>query len=239
MLFLNRIFSLCVCRIRLKESDLQNHVCYSYQCYEQVFHTKTLGLYSEIPGFTGFFSLTCIFQDCVNYHMIFFYCQSFNKIQIRPDKGNLFACYRLLHAVTNFFMSVYFVFFIQFLIFFSFQVRYFYFQSTKKNFRVLLYEWNSSASRLQRSHYKETVYFLPLSPQEILALAFYRLYKDERLSRRWSHLLVLNSELLYWEFSALTTRLFIILLRVFGESGIVRQRVKSELRGSWFKFHKH
>ena len=131
MLFLNRIFSLCVCRIRLKESGLRNHVCYSYQCYEQVFHTKTLGLYSEIPGFTGLFSLTCPFQDCVNYHMIFFYCQSFNKIQIRPDKGNLYACYRLLHAVTNFFECI-FCFFIQFLIFFSFQVCYFYFQLTKK-----------------------------------------------------------------------------------------------------------
>ena len=37
------------------------------------------------------------------------------------------------------------------------------------NFMAPLYGWASAVSRLQR-HYKETVYFLPLSPQEVLIL---------------------------------------------------------------------
>ena len=36
------------------------------------------------------------------------------------------------------------------------------------------------------SHFEGTVYFLPLSPQKFLA------QKDERLSRPWSHPVVLN-----------------------------------------------
>ena len=36
--------------------------------------------------------------------------------------------------------------------------------------------------------------------------SFYRPWKDERLSRPWSHLVVLNTGLLDWESSALTTR---------------------------------
>ena len=39
----------------------------------------------------------------------------------------------------------------------------------KKNFTTPFYEWGLTASRLQ-SHYKETVYFLPLGPQDFLAL---------------------------------------------------------------------
>ena len=36
--------------------------------------------------------------------------------------------------------------------------------------------------------------------------SFYRPWKDERLSRPWSHPVVLNTGLLDWESSALTTR---------------------------------
>ena len=39
----------------------------------------------------------------------------------------------------------------------------------KKSFMVPFNGWGSAASRL-RSHYKETVYFLPLSSQEVLVL---------------------------------------------------------------------
>ena len=39
--------------------------------------------------------------------------------------------------------------------------------------------------------------------------SFYRPRKDERLSRPWSHPVVLNTGLLDWESSALTTRLLL------------------------------
>ena len=39
----------------------QTYVITFVTVYEQVFHTKTLNLYSEIPGFTDFFLLTCPF----------------------------------------------------------------------------------------------------------------------------------------------------------------------------------
>ena len=54
--------------------------------------------------------------------------------------------------------------------------------------------------------YREAVYSLPLSLQKFLVLIFNRPLKDERLSRTWSHQVVLNTEPLDWEFSALTTR---------------------------------
>ena len=38
-----------------------------------------------------------------------------------------------------------------------------------KKFMAPFYGWGSTVSRLQ-SHYEETVYFLPLSPQEFLVL---------------------------------------------------------------------
>ena len=56
------------------------------------------------------------------------------------------------------------------------------------------------------SHFEEAVYFLPLSSQ-IFWYSLYRPRKDERLSRPWSHPVVLNTEPLDWESSALTTRL--------------------------------
>ena len=54
--------------------------------------------------------------------------------------------------------------------------------------------------------YGEAVYSLPLSLQKFLVLIFNRPLKDERLSRAWSHPVVLNTEPLDWESSALTTR---------------------------------
>ena len=55
------------------------------------------------------------------------------------------------------------------------------------------------------SHFEEVVYFLPLSSQKSW-YSFYRPRKDERLSRPWSHPLVLNTGPLVWESSALTIR---------------------------------
>ena len=61
----------------------------------------------------------------------------------------------------------------------------------KKNFMAPFYGWGSTASRLQ-SHYKETVYFLPLSFQ-IFLVSFDQPRKDERLSRPWNHPVVFNT----------------------------------------------
>ena len=55
------------------------------------------------------------------------------------------------------------------------------------------------------SHFEEAVYFLPLSSQ-IFWYSLYRPRKDERLSRPWSHPVVLSTGPLDWESSALTTR---------------------------------
>ena len=54
------------------------------------------------------------------------------------------------------------------------------------------------------SHFEEAVYFLPQVPRN----SWYSLYqprKAERLSRPWSHPMVLNTGPLEWESSALTT----------------------------------
>ena len=71
-------------------------------------------------------------------------------------------------------------------------------------FIALFYGWGSTASRLQ-NHFKERVYFLLVSPQEFLVLIWLAL-EDERLSRSWSHPVVLNLRALDWESSNLTTR---------------------------------
>ena len=54
------------------------------------------------------------------------------------------------------------------------------------------YGWNSTASRLQ-SHYEEAVYLLTTKLPEIHG-THNRPQKDEKLSRPWSHPLVLNTE---------------------------------------------
>ena len=74
----------------------------------------------------------------------------------------------------------------------------------KKNFIAPFYGWGSTVSRLQ-SHYKEAVYFLPVSSQTLLVL-IWSTSEGYRLSRPWSHPMVLNTGLLDWESSALTTR---------------------------------
>ena len=63
------------------------------------------------------------------------------------------------------------------------------------------------------SHFKEAVYFLPLSSQKFLVYSFYRPRKDEKLSRPWSHTVVLNTGPLDWKSSTLTTRVLLPLLR--------------------------
>ena len=60
-------------------------------------------------------------------------------------------------------------------------------------------------ARLQ-CHYEKAVYFLPLSFPDIPGAHLIHLGKDERLSRRWSHPVVLNTGGLDQESSALTTR---------------------------------
>ena len=61
--------------------------------------------------------------------------------------------------------------------------------------------------------------------------SFYRPWKDERLSRPWSHPVVLNTGPLDWESSAITTRPLMsqnILQNLF-----IRKRGKYAVRKSW------
>ena len=60
----------------------------------------------------------------------------------------------------------------------------------KKTLWPVFYGWGSAVSRLQ-SHYCETVYFLPLRPQEFLVFILSN-WKDGRLSWPWSHPVVLK-----------------------------------------------
>ena len=54
-------------------------------------------------------------------------------------------------------------------------------------------------------HFKEAVYFLPISSQ-IFLVSFYRPQKDERLIQPWSYPVVLNTGPLDWKYNTLTTR---------------------------------
>ena len=67
---------------------------------------------------------------------------------------------------------------------------------------ALFYGWGSTASRLQPLR-GGSLLFTILSTSE--GYSFYRPQKDERLSRPWSHPVVLNTGPLDWESSALTT----------------------------------
>ena len=73
-----------------------------------------------------------------------------------------------------------------------------------KNFMNPFYGCGSTVSRLQ-SHYKEIVYFLPVSSQKFLVLIWSTSeeWKGE-LSQPWSHPVVLNTGPLDWESSTLT-----------------------------------
>ena len=75
---------------------------------------------------------------------------------------------------------------------------------TKKNFTAPFNKWGSTDLELQ-GHYKETVYFLPLSPQKFL-VPFDQPRKGERLSQPCSHPVVLNTgpQPQDWESIALT-----------------------------------
>ena len=72
----------------------------------------------------------------------------------------------------------------------------------KKTLTAPFYGWGSTVSRLQ-SHYKETVYFLPLGPQDFLVLIQYSFSPRKG---PWSHSAVLNRGSLDWESSSLTIR---------------------------------
>ena len=72
-----------------------------------------------------------------------------------------------------------------------------------KNFMVHFYGWGSTASRLEPLRGGSLLF--TTKSQKFLILT-YRPRKDERLSRPWSHPLVLNTGSLNWESSALTTR---------------------------------
>ena len=55
------------------------------------------------------------------------------------------------------------------------------------------------------SHFEEVVYFSPSDPRNSW-YSFYRPRTDERVSRPWSHPVVLNTGPLDWESSTLITR---------------------------------
>ena len=67
------------------------------------------------------------------------------------------------------------------------------------------YGWGSTASRLDRATLRRQFTFYHQVPRDSW-YSFYRPQKDERLSRPWSHPVVLNTGLLDWESSVLTTR---------------------------------
>ena len=73
-----------------------------------------------------------------------------------------------------------------------------------KNFTAPFYGWGSTASWLEPL-WGGSLLFTTKSP-EIFGTDFYRLRKDERLSRPWSYLVVLSMGPMNWESSALTSR---------------------------------
>ena len=72
------------------------------------------------------------------------------------------------------------------------------------NFMAPFYGWGSTASRLQPLR-GGSLLFTNSVPRKSW-YSFYRPRKDERLSRPWSHPVVLNTGPLDWELSTLTTR---------------------------------
>ena len=79
-------------------------------------------------------------------------------------------------------------------------------------FKVILYGpflWMGfNCLKVTYSHFEEAVYFLEIqnSVPRNSWYSFYQPRNDERLSRPWSHPVVLNTGPLDWESSALTTR---------------------------------
>ena len=68
--------------------------------------------------------------------------------------------------------------------------------------------WGSTISRLQ-SHFEETFYFFHSTPKTSW-YSFNQPQEDKRLSKPWSHPVVLNLGLLDWETSALTTKPLVV-----------------------------
>ena len=66
------------------------------------------------------------------------------------------------------------------------------------------YGWGSTASKLEQLQGGGLLFTTKF--QENSWYPFYQPQRDERLSRPWSHSVVLNTETLDWESSALTTR---------------------------------
>ena len=82
-------------------------------------------------------------------------------------------------------------------------------KETLKNFMAPFYGWGSTASRLVPLRGGSLHFATKLSqilPPRYSWYSFYRTWKDERLSRPWSHPVVLNTGPLDWKSSALTTR---------------------------------
>ena len=77
----------------------------------------------------------------------------------------------------------------------------------KKNFMAPFYGWDSTASQLQPLR-GGSLLFTSQFPRNFW-YSFYPPRNDERLSRPWNHLVVLNTRTLDWEPSTLSTRLLL------------------------------
>ena len=80
----------------------------------------------------------------------------------------------------------------------------------KNNFMAPFYGWSSTIPRLW-SHYKETIYFLTLSPQEALSPGSPGTHLIDLRRMKgppWTHPKVLNQGLMDWESSALVGNCF-------------------------------
>ena len=74
----------------------------------------------------------------------------------------------------------------------------------KKNFLAPFYGWVQLLE--DQSHFEEAVYFITLKVPKNSWYSFYQPRKDKRLSRPWSHPMVLTMRLQDWESSTLATR---------------------------------
>ena len=79
---------------------------------------------------------------------------------------------------------------------------YFLSQAKKNPFLVPFYGWGSTASRREPLR-GGSLFFTTKFPEIPGIYSFYWPWKDKRLSRRWSHPVVLNTGPLNWESSAL------------------------------------
>ena len=68
-----------------------------------------------------------------------------------------------------------------------------------KNFMAPFYGWSSTVSRLQQSHYEESLLFTNKTSGHTVPHLIDLIRKDERLSQLWSQPVVFNPEPLDWE----------------------------------------